>query len=149
MAKLLQNSLYVPEDDIYLISTHVHDFRCHKLRDSKEICVDGGKEYCRRVGDLFELDEAGRYVEFCLTDDQPFEYIAERLLWGSMGKDGTQPMTFRPIKEWAHKPDGENHLRAILATQHTMGAYHRKVVEYWLARLEEEKSTVQEPSTSA
>lgn len=145
MSQLLQNSLYIPEDDLYLVSLNRHDFNCHTLRDSKKICIDGGKEYCRRAGDLFELDEAGRYIECCLMDDQPFEYIADRLLWGSAGKDGTQPMTFRPIKEWAHKPDGENHLKAILLNCPKISIFHKRVIEYWLARLEEEKTQVQEP----
>lgn len=146
MSKLLQNALYIPEDDLYLVSTHTHDFNGHKLRDGKEIYVDGGREYARRVGDLFSLDEEGRYTECCLMDDQPFEYIADRLLWGQANDDVTKPMTFRPIKEWAHKPDGENHLKAILLTCPKIGIFHKRVVEYWLARLEEEKTQVQEPS---
>lgn len=146
MSELIQNCLYIPEDDVYLISTNVHDFREHRFKDGSILAVDGGREYARRVGDLFELDAAGRYIECCLRDDMPFEYIADRLIWGSAGQDGKGPMVFRPIKEWAHKPDGERHLRNILANCPKINLYHKKVVEYWLARLEEEKTQVQEPS---
>ena len=148
MSKLLQNALYIPENDLYLISTHVHDYREHVFKDFLTLAVDGGLDYCRRVGDLFKLDEAGRYIECCLQDDMPFEYIADKLLWGSSGVDGKSPMVFRPIKEWAHKPDGERHLRNILLNCPKINLYHKKVVEYWLARLEEEKIQVQQPLNS-
>lgn len=137
MMTLLQNALYVPEDDLYLVSHHRHDFKCHKLRDGKEIGVDGGLEYARRVGNLFELDEADRYTECCLTSDQPFEgYITDKLLWGSSGKDGKGLIVYRPIKEWAEKEGGEDHLRSILKNVSNLSLLHRKVVEYWLAKLE-------------
>jgi hypothetical protein len=140
---LLQNAIYVPEDDLYLVSLHRHDFRGHKLRDGKMLCVDGGvgeDGYGRRVGDLAELDEAGRYIEFCLTDEDPFETrIAQMLLWGSAGKDGKDTMTFRPIKEWAYREDGVGHLRAILANVPNISPIHKRVVEYWLAKRAQEQ----------
>jgi hypothetical protein len=133
---LLQNGIFIPEDDLYLVSTHRHDYVCHKLSDGKEICVDGGREYARRAGDLFELSEAERYVEMCLVEGEPFEgWITERLLWGTRDKDGSQPMRYRPIKELAQAPDGAAHMRAILDNCLNISPLHKRVVEYWLAKV--------------
>lgn len=138
MIELLQNALYITEDDLYLVSLHTHDFRGHKLRDGKEIFVDGGCEYARRVGDLYALNDANRYVECCLTVETPFEQVADQLLWGSAGKGGKGPMVFRPIKEWAYKEDGEEHLKAILKNVPNIRPMHKRVVEHWLAVRERE-----------
>lgn len=135
MSHLITNAVYIPEDDIYLVSTHRHDFVCHKLRDGKEICVDGGtgpEGYGRRVGDLNELDDAKRYIEHCVMSDDPFERIAEMLLWGHRGKDGDQPLSYRPIKELAHRSDGINHLQAILDNCLNASPVHQRVIRYWL-----------------
>ena len=137
---LIQNGFYVPEDDVYVVSTRQHDYRTHTFRDSLTLAADGGRAYCRRAGDFIKLEEAGRYVECCLTDDLPFDYIAEKLLWGSTGKSGTEPMTFRPIKEWAYKPDGVAHLRAILKNVPDIEPFRKRVIEHWLAvRAKEDK----------
>ena len=57
-----------------------------------------------------------------------------RLLWGTRGKDGSQPMTYRPIRELAQRPDGVEHLRAILKNCLNIAPLHKRVVEYWLDR---------------
>lgn len=134
MSKLLQNAIYVPEDDLFLVSCHTHDYVQHTL--SKEpkliVAIDGGTSYGRRTGDLYELSEAGRYDEYCLVEGEPFEgWITDRLLWGTLGKDGKGPMTYRTIKELAARPEGERHLRAILLNA-TPGPWHRRVIQYWL-----------------
>ncbi len=140
MSHLITNAVYIPEDDIYIASTHRHDFVCHKLRDSKEICVDGGTgpdSYGRRVGDIIELDEAGRYIEWCVMSDDPFERIADMLLWGTRGKGGDQPLRYRPIKTFTRE-----HLAAILDTQLNINPIHKRVVEHWLPLARSEQETL-------
>jgi len=135
MTQLTQNSVYIPEDDLYIVSHHTHDYVEHTFRDGKTIAVDGGLDYGRRTGDLYELDEARRYQEWCLTTEDAFEpTIVNRLLWGTRGKDGSQPMTYRPIRELAQRPDGVEHLRAILKNCLNIAPLHKRVVEYWLDR---------------
>jgi len=129
MPTLLQNAAYVYEEDLYLVSSHVHDYIEHTLAaDSSVLILDGGREYCRRGGDFIRLDAQNRYQEYCLTDEDPFEVIAAKLLWGTRGKDGKQPLRFRPIKEFE-----VDHLRAILANCPNIGPAHKRVVEHWLA----------------
>lgn len=138
---LIQNSIFIPEDDLFIKSEHIHDFICHKFKDGLEICVDGGVgpgSYGRRAGDIYKLiyAEPPRYQEYCLSTDDLFEgWITDRLLWGSRGKDGKEPLTHRTIKEYAHRPDGKNHLQAILANCLNISPLHKRVVEYWLEKL--------------
>lgn len=137
--QLLQNAVFVPEDDLYVVSTHQHDYVEHTFKDGLTIAVDGGLAYLRRAGDFIPLDRDNRYEEYCLNDAEPFEgWITERLLWGHRGKDGTQPLTYRPIKELAYAPDGVNHMKAILANCLNINPMHKRVVQFWLARREEE-----------
>lgn len=135
---LVQNSIFIPEDDVYIVSTHRHDFVTHTFRDGRSISVDGGNGpsgYARRVGDLYDLDEEGKYVEWLVISTDPFEpTVVDRLLWGHRGVKGDQPLSYRPIKELAARPGGVNHMRNILANCLDISPLHKRVVEYWLAR---------------
>lgn len=130
-ATLLQNAIWIPEADLYLRSVHRHDYIPWKSEDGiVDFAIDGGQgpgSYIRRVGTT-----GGRVVEWCLTDADPFELVAERLLWGTFGKDGKGPMKWRPIATLE-----TNHLRAILRTQpHIRDTITERVVSYWLAHRE-------------
>jgi len=131
--ELIQNAVYIKEADLYIKSNHRHDFVTHTFKDGRTLSLDGGLDYPRRVGDLLSLVDDGAYEEMCLNTETPFEEIADKLLWGTRGKDGTQPLTYRPIKELASKPDGINHMRAILANCPAIGPWHKRVVQHWLA----------------
>lgn len=138
MGKLIQNAVHIPEDDTFIVSTHRHDYVTHTFKDGSSIAVDGGLEYARRAegkaGDLWKLDETKRYEEYCLADDEPFGWIADRLLWGTRGKDGTEPLTYRTIQELAYREGGLSHMYAILDNA-TPGPWHTKVIEYWIDAL--------------
>lgn len=134
MSHLIQNAVRIPEDDLYLKSEHQHDFVSHTFKDGLVLDIDGGLAYCKRGGDLYKLlDPVARYEEWCLTTDDPFEHIADRLLWGTRGKAGDQPLTYRPIKELAARPEGIEHMRAILQNCLNIAPLHKRVVEHWLA----------------
>lgn len=136
MSQLIQNAVFIPAEDLYLVSSHTHDYVVHcfaGVEPPLELGIDGGVSYAKRDGDFMRLD--GLYEEWCLTTEDPFEgWITDRLLWGTRGKDGMQPLTYRPIKELAHRPDGLNHLQAILDNANP-GPWHRQVVEWWMDRL--------------
>lgn len=126
-ARLTQNAVYVPETDSYYVSTHHHDYVAIELPDGKMYDLDGGLSYVRRCGDL-EL-RGTRVIEICLTDQDPFDLICRRLLWGSRGKDGTESLTYRPIALLSLP-----HLRAIKKTQEQIkGTMSGKVVDHWIA----------------
>ncbi len=134
MSNLLQNAVHILQEDIYVVSTHQHDYVTHVFKDvepSLSISVDGGAAYARRASEDF-LRAEPFYEEFCLTDEDTFEHIEDRLLWGTRGKDGKQPLTYRPIKELAARPDGISHLEAILANCPKISPMHYTVVDYWL-----------------
>lgn len=127
---LIQNALRTIEDDHFIVSSHVHDYRSHTLPDGSTIAVDGGRgpgSYARRVGSLVSIAGQSRYEEYCLSDADPFPWIADRLLWGTRGVDGQSPLTFRPIKTFT-----TDHLLAIRANCSNAGEWHRKVVQYWI-----------------
>ena len=131
---LLQNAIYIPDKDLFLKSEHTHDYVCHEFDDGETICIDGGLDYAKRGGDFEKID--GRYEEYCLASDGTFEgHITDRLLWGTRGKDGNSPLEYRTIKELAHRPDGLNHMKAILANCLNIAPMHKRVVEYWVDKL--------------
>lgn len=130
VSTLLQNAVWCKEDDVYLVSTHVHDFVTHEFKDGKSISVDGGPEYTRRLGDLYELLDTDRYEEWTLTDEFSLPEIADKLLWGTRGKNGTEPLRYRPIKEFSVE-----HLQAIVDGGHARpGGWANKVMRYWLEK---------------
>ena len=132
--QLVHNAIHDLKDDLYLASWDVHDYVEHVFEEKEPgtkrnlaIAVDGGLEYCRRVGALYDASEMGLYEEWCLTTDDPFTLVADRLLWGTRGKAGDQPLRYRPIKEFTR-----DHLRAILKNCPNRSAIVDRVVHYWL-----------------
>ena len=138
---IIQNAVHIPEVDLFLVSTHASDFVQYDFSDAPNdgIAVDGGLEFVRRYGDLYRLDNAKRYEEYTLTSEDPFEpVIVNRLLWGTRGKDGDKPLTFRLIASLTL-----DHLEAIIANCPNIGSWHKRVVEYWIDKKKEnERGTV-------
>lgn len=102
MRKLIQNALYLPLVDFYLVSSHQHDYNVYTYPDDSFIAVDGGLEYRKVSGDLRLI----KYQDFCLYEDSPWSEIIEKKLWGSRRKSG---LVFRPLKELS-----KSHLKAIV-----------------------------------
>lgn len=126
--RLTQNALFLPEEDLYLKSAHVHDYVTHTLADGVEVMIDGGLDYIRHS--VHRGAEAARVVDWCLYDDSSWEAIAEGLLWGTYGKEGKGPLRYRPISTLEL-----DHLRAILKTQdHIDRTLHQKVVCHWFIK---------------
>ncbi len=124
MRTLIQQAAWIPEDDVYLNSTHVHDYRSYTLRDGQPVTIDGGCEY-RRYGppELWET----RVVDWCLYEDSPLAEVQGKLLWGCRGIRGDEPLHYRPISTLSR-----DHLAAILRTQLAANPLHLQVVAYWL-----------------
>ncbi|SRR6266403_668006 len=115
MGKILQNAAYCLKCDTYIISTHTHDYiTCY----CGNIAVDGGSEYLKR-----SIDEKESYDDFSLNTESIPEEIRAKLLWGSRGKDGTEPLKFLPIGQRE-----TDHLEAILKTQTQINELYKTAI---------------------
>lgn len=116
---IIQNAVMITEEwpeQIFLVSSHVHDFRTHVFRDGTSISVDGGHDYIRRCHPVNFAGYGTKYVDFNLDDREPFFTIKHKLLWGTRGKDGRQPL------KWVRLMDcSAEHLQAILDYPYTDG----------------------------
>lgn len=125
--KLLQNAVRITEGDLYLVSTHVHDFVVHTFKDKLELHVDGGGEYAKRGGDIYELASSDRYEEYTLTSDYPFEpMIVDRLLINI--SEDPEARNFRPIKELTRTQI--DHFLSD-AVPYRLKNLTKEVLEYW------------------
>jgi hypothetical protein len=67
--------------------------------------LDGGTDYIR-------CSVNGDEVLLTVTTDDPFETRREYFTWGTRGKDGKQPLTWKPLMDL-----DTDHIVAILETQ--------------------------------
>lgn len=125
--QLSQNAVYWPAADLYLKSTHVHDFVGHEIElfpgARQSLHLDGGCEYSRVVSSGNPV-----YEDFSLWEDSPFEDVCQKMLWGTYGPKGDQPRRWVPLKECETE-----HLQAILRTQpHVYGTVIERVIKHVL-----------------
>ena len=112
MAQVIANALITPDGTI-LQSYHVHDYKTHVDKVSgEEYMIDGGTVYCRSNVNKV----AAKYIS--ITMDDPHETRREWFHWGTRGKDGRQPLTWKPLKDL-----DTDHIQAILETQHQIPDY--------------------------
>lgn len=112
---ILQNAAHCKECDTYIISLHTHDFRGCPCGNC---AVDGGKDYTKRTFKDINLIE-----DFSIKDTSTPEEIRARLLWGTRGKGGTEPLRFLPIGQLTTE-----HLEAILRTQTQINELYRNAI---------------------
>ena len=114
--QLVVNCIRTP-DGTLLQSRHVHDYATYVDKNGYTYMVDGGRDYLRRN----IVDEAPA-EELSLTVDDPHEVIRERFDWGTRGKDGKSPLTFKLLKDLDN-----DHIMAILDTQTRIADWTRKL----------------------
>jgi hypothetical protein len=117
MSFILQNAIYIPSKDLYLISLHRHHFNIDL--DTGCAC-DGGKDYLKRTGDR------ALWTDWSVMSDTPDLTKHHRLLWGTRGKDGKEPISFRPISSLEL-----DHLKAILANC-SVSPLTEETIKYWI-----------------
>ena len=78
----------------FVKSSHVHDFRTHVFKDGTEVSVDGGYDYIKRAYPSEKSGYGTKWIEYNLDDAEPFNVIKGKLLWGTRGKDGKQPLKY-------------------------------------------------------
>jgi len=111
-------------DGTILTSKDRHDFVCHEILD-KKICLDGGIDYFRIVGDFELLDED---YDVSITTETPIEEIREVYEWGTYGKDGSENYHRVKLKNLS-----DEHIKAILDTQRLRDCVRKYVFEAELA----------------
>lgn len=106
MSVLVANRIRTPDGTI-VQSFHRHDYKIHKDKNGFEYMVDGGLDYLRRA-----VNPDAPHEEISVWTDDPFEDIREAFHWGTRGKDGKQPLAWKPLKDL-----DTSHIEAILETQ--------------------------------
>lgn len=104
--KLLANRIITP-DGTMLQSKHRHDYVTYIDANGKEYMVDGGLEYQR-----CNIHDDAPYTEASVYDIDPHEVIRDAFHWGTRGKDGRQPVEFKPISSLSNL-----HIHNIIMTQ--------------------------------
>ena len=120
--RLLQNGMRTP-DGTEIFSWHVHDYVTHTDENGETYMVDGGLEYVRRsAGHKEEPEDLTVYV------DEDHEINREYFTWGSRGKDGTQPLHFKKLKDMSTA-----HIHAVLDSDLNIAEWRREIFEEELA----------------
>jgi hypothetical protein len=116
--KLLANRIITP-DGTMLQSYHRHDYKTHIDANGKEYMIDGGLEYQRT-----NIHDDVPHTNASVYDTDPHDVIREAFHWGTYGKGGNEQLRRVKLSEMSN-----NHIEAILVTQHHIGPHIRKVFE--------------------
>jgi hypothetical protein len=113
-SRILLNRIKTPDGTI-LTSYNRHNYVEYKDTLTKEVLmVDGGTDYLRR--------NIGTYEELSVYDDGSHITRRSAVHWGTRGKDGRQPLVYKPLKDL-----DSDHIEAILKTQHQISDFYREV----------------------
>lgn len=121
--KILRNAIKTPDGTV-LESNHVHDFVCHTDKNGKRYFVDGGHQYLKRSGEIFDFEDVS------VEDDGSHETRRKYLKWGvSTTKTGE----ILPETKWTPICELESdHIKAILRLAN-IDEFYREVfnTELW------------------
>jgi hypothetical protein len=116
--KVLANWLVTP-DGTKLQSFHRHDYKTHiDALTGEEYMIDGGLDYLRSNQNKVPA------TYHTVTSKDPHGLIREHFHWGTRGKGGKQPLTWKPLCDL-----DKDHIEAILDTQHHISDELRKVFQ--------------------
>ena len=99
---LLHQEIKTP-DGTHLISEHRHDYKTHKDANGETYMIDGGTDYARRSVNTEPAEDLSLYS--CMDHT----YLREKLVWGTYGIDGDQPLTYIALKDMTTP-----HIEAVL-----------------------------------
>jgi hypothetical protein len=133
---IIQNAIRIKETGEFLVSQTRHNFVQYTARPSflqtkaddpdavaDRVYIDGGLDYIRRGFG----GQGVPHEEWSLCSEHDFESeICQKLLWGTRGKDGKSPQTWKLIRDL-----DTDHLGALLDYA-PMSAVVKRVVDYWL-----------------
>lgn len=124
---IYQNAVFIKSTGKFYISRNVHDFVSFKTKNGEGF-IDGGKEYLRSS----VISQDDDIEDYCLAEGDSFDEICLRLLWGTYGITGKDPLKYVPIASLE-----KQHLAAILRNTPLLAPKHREVVAYWFAKKSE------------
>lgn len=123
MMKILRNAIKTPDGTI-LESNHVHDFVCYTDKNGKRYCVDGGHQYLKRSGEIFDFEDVS------IEDDGNHQTRRKYLKWGV---STTATGEILPETKWTPICDLDtDHIKAILRLDR-IDVFYREVFEAELA----------------
>lgn len=118
MSQIIASRIRTPDGTI-LQSRHRHDYVTHiDTLTGEEYMLDGGTEYFRSNVNKVPAEDISVYMS------DRHGKRREAFCWGTRGKDGRQPLVFKPIKDL----DTE-HINAILETQHHIAPWTRELFQ--------------------
>ena len=115
---ILQNALKITigtQPPIYLRSSHRHDFNRYVFSNGSYTYTDGGLDYIHR-GSTENIPSNVKVEDFSLNSQDNFSRIRARLLWGTRGKSGHEPLSYVRIVDCS-----TSHLRNILKYEFPLG----------------------------
>lgn len=113
--RLLVNGMRTP-DGTEIFSRSVHDYVTHTDKNGEQYMVDGGNEYLRRSVNKEPAECLAVYV------DDDHEINRENFVWGTYGKDGDQPLTWKKLCDMSAL-----HIKAVLVTQQQLPQWRRDI----------------------
>jgi len=119
---IIQNALKCLACGKIIASTSVHDYA--SCGCANKAMVDGGKEYIRCGWIDKELIQ-----DLSVFEKDSFETMCDKLVWGSYGIKGDEPLKFNFIKDLE-----VDHINAILKNVKSISFYHKEVMTEILKR---------------
>lgn len=116
MPVLIQNAVKCLECGEMLQSIHRHDYV--KCSCPNGTMTDGGNEYHRYGG-----ADMNKVEHYTIYKGESFEDIKKKLLWGTYGKDGDQPLKYVRLIDCETE-----HLQAIIKDVAKINPLHRGVI---------------------
>lgn len=111
--KIIRSAIITP-DNTYLESFSRHDFKIYKdTITNKEYGIDGGTDYQRYIGDVYEDCKI-----ILVNKNEKFDIIRNKYYWGTRGKNGKEKLKFKKLSELSNE-----HINNILKTQKQLNNY--------------------------
>ena len=127
-ARLVKNCLETPDGTI-LYSRHRHDYAHHIDENGKTYFTDGGLDYVR-------CSANGDEIHHHVWDDEPFDKVREAVEWGTYGKDGKNPLSWKRLCDLSTE-----HIESILANVSSISSLHRELFNLELKLRESEDTS--------
>lgn len=104
--KILARALITPDGTV-LQTFSGHDYKEYTDKNGEWYMIDGGLD---KYGRSSVNKEQPKYI--CVTTDSDFELQRKWFHWGTRGKNGDQPLEYKPLMNLE-----DDHIRAIIETQ--------------------------------
>jgi hypothetical protein len=127
-ARLVRNCLETPDGTI-LYSRHRHDYAHHIDENGKTYFTDGGLDYVR-------CSANGDEIHHHVWNDEPFDKVREAVEWGTYGKDGNNPLSWKRLCDMTSE-----HIEAILENVPSISSLHRDIFNLELKHRESEDTS--------